>query len=290
MQEFDSTKKPFIRRFWWIGLVIILGLGVTWLLMAFVVHPNKNNKNENSTEKNINSNNKIIDGDKTSQDKPKFAWPSTTEKYITSVPVDLTQVQSISKYRSCAGHDRSGYTFAQVLEENRSMKHYFYPIPAYQGTLDKVKMFAPFDGTVSQLSLEKDKVGGRLNGGNGIDFSTIIDPNAVFGFGHIYFVKDFKVGDKVTAGELIGYAALGDKGMDFDIDLKAKEYYGINESSHEVLDSAFDHMTIEVLAEFAKYGVTTENTKISKEIRDTNPCNFADQQDDRTGSGWIQLK
>ena len=38
-----QPKKSFFRRFWWIGLVIILGLGVTWGIMNFVVHPKESN-------------------------------------------------------------------------------------------------------------------------------------------------------------------------------------------------------------------------------------------------------
>ncbi|OIP95425.1 hypothetical protein AUK40_06020 [Candidatus Wirthbacteria bacterium CG2_30_54_11] len=149
-----------------------------------------------------------------SEEKAEF--PSTTAKYITAVPVDLSQILAISKYRSCSGHDRPGYSFEGVLEQSRSMKHYLYPVPAFQGTTDQVKLFAPFDGQVASLSLEQDKVGGRPLNGNGITFSTPVDQLVGFQFGHVYFAREFRVGDRVTAGELIGYAALGDPGFDFD--------------------------------------------------------------------------
>jgi len=224
----------------------------------------------------------------------KTEWPSVNAKYITAVPLDLTQIKSFSKFRSCAGHDYPGYNFDQILETDRSMKHYIYPTAEFQGTLDKVKMLAPFDGTVSKFDLEKDKVGGRLKGGNAITFSTPVDEVVRFEFGHLYFVKDFKVGDEVKAGELVGYAALAEKENDFDIDLFSWIY--INGGETRAFDSAFSHMTDPVLAEFAKYGITPENTKISKEARDASPCNYtgpdknqSSQGTGRTGDDWIQL-
>ena len=42
-----QPKKSFFRRFWWIGLVIILGLGVTWGIMNFVVHPKGSDSGDN---------------------------------------------------------------------------------------------------------------------------------------------------------------------------------------------------------------------------------------------------
>lgn len=263
----NKPKKSFIWRFWWIGLifvVIIIGL-VTFMAMS-----------------------------KKSQ---KFAWPSTSAKYITAMPVDLAQIEDISKYRSCAGHDRSGYSFDKTLETERSMKHYLYPVKAFQGTIDKVKVFAPFDGTVSRIDLEKDNPYAREKSGNGITFTTPMDPNAAFSYGHIYFVKEFKVGDNVTAGELVGYAALGNVGDSFDIDLTAKEWVqGHGKPNTEVLGSAFDHMTDSVLAEFAKYGITTQNMIDTKEYRDAHPCNYQGEDKNNSplgqmpGEGWITLK
>ncbi|MDO8591402.1 MAG: hypothetical protein Q7R60_00555, partial [bacterium] len=156
--------------------------------------------------------------------------------------------------------------------------------PAYQGTLDKVKMFAPFDGTVSKIDPESEQIGQpgkRPQTGNGITFSTPIDKYVGFQFAHIYFVKDFKVGDKIEAGELIGYAALGDKGNDFDIVLEGTVW---TDDKQPIFGSAFDHMSDKVLAEFASYGVTPDNTKFSKEYRDAHPCNYGTSA---AAQGWI---
>ncbi|MDP1711359.1 MAG: hypothetical protein Q8K86_02740 [Candidatus Nanopelagicaceae bacterium] len=227
--------------------------------------------------------NKTPDGGKLSD------WPSADARYISVLPVDLTQIASISKYRSCSGHNRDGYTFDQVLETNRSLKHYFYPVAQFQGTSDKVKMFAPFDGTVASINLEANKVGGRPMNGNGIGLATLIDKAVLFQFGHIYFARAFKVGDSVKAGELIGYAALGEKEFDFDLDLLGTRPA---KDGKEILGSVFDHMTSSVLAALASVGVTPLNTKETKAFRDQNPCDFSGQgqRDDRASTvNWVQL-
>lgn len=204
----------------------------------------------------------------------QFKWPKENAIYITAVPIDLEQIQSISKYRSCAGHIRDGYNFKGELENDRSMKHYFLPIPDLQGTLDQVALYAPFDGEINKIDYEKDKViPERPNNGGGLHFISEIDPNAEVIYGHIYTVKDYKIGNQVKAGELVGYAALGQKGNDFDIDLSTPGGTGAYKG-REVLGSIFDHMTPKVLAAFAKYDITPENTKFTKEYRDANPCNF----------------
>lgn len=215
------------------------------------------------------------------------SWPNPDAKYITAVPVDLNQINSISKYASCSGHNRDGYTFDKTLVSNLSLKHYWYPIASLQGTTDKVKVFAPFDGTVSVIQLEADKGGlGRPQNGNGLGLSTSIDKNVVFSFGHIYFTKQYKLGDKVKAGDLLGFASMSDPGFDFDIDLVGKSR-AVNNS--EILGSIFDHMTKEVLATFAEHGITQSDMKISLAERQSHPCDFS-AGTGRTTADWVALK
>ncbi|MBC7463513.1 MAG: hypothetical protein H7227_04540 [Actinobacteria bacterium] len=235
---------------------------------------------------------KISTGDSNPQNKldPKvqsFAWPSPDAKYITAVPVDLDQINSISKYASCSGHNRDGYTFDKILVTNLSLKHYWYPITTFQGTLDKVKVFAPFNGTVSTIQLEADKGGlGRPKNGNGLGLSTSEDKNVIFSFGHIYFSKKLKIGDSVKAGELLGYAALSDPNFDFDIDLEGKTHAP---NGAEILGSIFDHMTKKVLDTFVAHSITPEEMKIPLAQRQSNPCDY-NAGKGRTTSDWVALK
>src|SRR5437868_5023633 len=71
-----------------------------------------------------------------------------TVNFVTAAPLDMTQMESISKFRSCSGHDYSGHNIAGEVETGRSMKHYASPLHEFRGTEDKVKVFAPFDGKI----------------------------------------------------------------------------------------------------------------------------------------------
>ena len=278
----DDNRKPISKRVWLLSIIPVVVFGLIIVILKFT------DKQQDSIQENQwTQDNKISENTKT------FQWPSTTAIYIIALPVDLTQIQSISKYRSCAGHNRDGYNFDRVLETDRSMKHYFYPIPEFQGTLDTVKIFSPTDGEIIYIDYEKDKVGGRPHNGGGLHISPVMDKNAAIVLGHINTVKDYKVGDIVKAGELVGYASLGEVGFDFDVDLSTPggtdAYNG-----REILGSIFDHMTPEVLAEFAKYGVTAENSIVTKAYRDAHPCNYNDDSKQNLGvrgnpDSWIEL-
>lgn len=223
--------------------------------------------------------------EETLRNSQNYLQPDPNAKYITAVPVDLSQIQSFSKFRSCAGHDFSSFNFDGAKETDRSMKNYFFPIPEFQGTVDKVRVFAPFDGAVAKIILENEKIIYSPGLGHIIEFSNSIDPCSRFGFDHIFFSRDFKVGDKIKAGELIGYASLKDKGYDFDIVLSG--------SDQKYFDSMFDHMTESVLAEFSKYNITPENAKWEKEYRDSHPCNYevdGGKTDNRLNDDWVKLR
>lgn len=291
MAEAIAPQKSIFRRFWWVGIIIIIL--VVYLLKVLGRGPHSTNGPDTSPTEITATEPKTTKPDISQASiNSDEGWPSKDAKYITAVPLDLTQIESMSKYRSCSGHDNSGYSFEKILETKRSMKHYVYPVPAYQGTLDKVKMFAPFDGTVSKIDAESDQIGQpgkRPRTGNGITFSTLVDKNVGFLFGHIYFTRDFKVGDTIKAGELVGYAALGDKGNDFDIALEGRVW---TDDKQPILGSAFDHMTDSVLAEFAKYGITPDNTKVTKEYRDSHPCDYTSgtSAQGRGSADWVTLK
>src|SRR3989338_5740882 len=241
MDTLIENKKSFFKRFWWI--FIILGIGLAVFAFAAI----KGYLHDLELEKMQNTDNQNKEKYKQKGMEPPFGWPSVDAKYITAVPLDLTQIKSISKYRSCAGHDRAGYSFEKTYETDRSMKHYIYPVQEFQGTTNKVKMFAPFDGTINSIQIVNDE-----------------DPAITY----IYYIRE-------------------------------------NGTQIEVLGSIFDHMTDPVLVEFAKYGLTPENTKFSKEYRDANTCGYGadkygstacrEDSEDKDGAGrnndcWVQLE
>lgn len=201
---------------------------------------------------------------------------SKDDIFITASPVDLTQIQKISPLRSCMGHDYSGLNISGEKEDTRSMKHYVQPLQEYNGTSNKVKIYAPFDGTVGRVQENQDQLRAQdpRFGGVGIAFYPDSSKLWTMEYGHVYPFSSLKIGSKVKAGELIGYAYIMENGSCFDLALWLDKEGArtFRDDGTQILDSMLNHMTPEVLAEFGKYGVGKENLIVSKEFRDTRPC------------------
>lgn len=105
----------------------------------------------------------------------------------------------------------------------------------------------------------------------------------MFSVTHVKPKKGLKMGDKVKAGELIGYGTFlvnepGFPGFDvvygtMSIPPKKVDNWP---SPYGDLDSIFNHMSTQVLAQYEQRGVTPENIVLSKEERDKDPCIYRD--------------
>lgn len=282
-----EPQKQILQRYWWALLIPFV------IIVYFVIQKNADDNNANNpAQSNGNYTVGNPQGTNSQQqatnDNAPPPWPSTDAQYITAVPLDLSQIERISKFRSCAGHDFSGSGFDHVVETNRSMKHYAYPVSQFQGTVDAVKLYAPFDGEVTRVVMDDSTPGKRPRTGNAIAFGTPIDPNVEFEFSHLYFTEDFKIGDPVTAGQLVGHAALGEPGFDFDLVLTGKK----DVTNQSVFGSFFDHMNDTVRTSFAEYGIAPEEMSFSKAYRDADPCNFENPDSAHTGrdnEDWVVL-
>jgi hypothetical protein len=189
--------------------------------------------------------------------------PSTadkTAKFVTASPLDPEQIASISKFRSCSGHDYSGKDVDGVVETERSMKNYAIPIKSLEGTKGQVKIYAPFDAVVINNSEGKK--------GDNLDLSPTAAPGWVYELGHISSDKNLPEGTKVKAGDLIGYY---DENGAFDLQF----WYGGKQTVNTLqgyFDSLFAHMTPELEKQLDAYGLTPANLIVSKESRDAEPC------------------
>lgn len=188
---------------------------------------------------------------------------------LTALPVDLSQIAEISKFRSCNGHDFSGYDTDGQLETTRSMKHYFGPISSLAGATGQVKVYAPIDGTINRMDPEQSRRGTQLwIGANEYSWNVILfhlDPTA-----------GISVGTQVKAGQLVGYANLTNA---FNFDIAYQRPHPNAQAWDE--DSIFNHMSPSVSAAFAAHGVNTSNVIVSKAARDASPCvDFRDHGDD----------
>ena len=202
-----------------------------------------------------------------------FAQAVTDEeaarRFIVANPLDLSQIESFSKYRSCMGHDyRAPGLDGEKEATPRSMKHYIRVRPQFRGTIDKVSAFAPFDGIVSVIDDDE--------GGPG-DQQIWLTPDVIgprqwqFVFFHMNLKPGLKKGSAVKAGELIGAASMRrgpDQATDnFDIAVK------FTRPLHRpAIDAPFNHAAQNVLDEYKKYGITPESLVISEQERDAVAC------------------
>jgi hypothetical protein len=241
-QEITKSDKSFFRRFWWVIFIVL-----TSLIIGII----------------IEKNNKPIEVANT--------FPNPNAILITANPFDLSQVAYFSKFRSCWGHELPGKNFQGQDEAGSSMRHYVGFLSSLNNTNDKIKLFAPFDGFFFDIVPPRT----TFKGNEDASFTVVspLDPNVGFKISGANMLPGFKKGDKVKAGQLLGYAVVHDSDIDAD-------YQGVdNQPGNEramvwIFDSMFNHMTPEVLAEYKKYGLTKEKVIIDKEWRDNNSCNF----------------
>ncbi len=211
--------------------------------------------------------------------KDQIVNPQSTDIFITSNFVDLSQIQSIAKFRSCHGHDVFSTDFNGDSEPLSAMKMYFRPIDSLQGTNNKVKVFAPFDGEIVQVDPTDTSRGRhyviRREPFNGW-YMTI--------FHQTFSDADLHVGTRVKAGQFLSYATTNDIGHDFDIALQRftnenAQYNGVPSNYNyqtailRNLEPIFPHMTEGVLAQWEARGVAlADDTIVSKAYREANPC------------------
>lgn len=211
-----------------------------------------------------------------------FSYPVTqkeiAQRFITANPVDLSQIEAFSQYRSCAGHDHRHPTVQTGTFEKtpRSMKHYIAVKPEFRGTVDKVVAFAPFDGEISNIDNDR--------GGPG-DQQIWLTPDSdnpasprqwQFIFFHISLDPSLREGSRLTAGQRIGSANLarGPERATGNFDMAM----GFTRPLHQPAgDEVFTHMMPPVLAEYAKYDITPERLVIAEEYRDAHDCPLLSQ-------------
>ncbi len=196
--------------------------------------------------------------------KAKDLSNSKKINFVTSAPFDISQIQSVSKFRSCSGHDYSGLDINGVNETNRSMKNYAVPLQKFNGTSDKVKVIAPFDATV--LNNSPGKMGDNL------DLVPTQAPGFIYELGHITSLKTLTKGTTVKSGQLIGYYTVEQGGSSFDLQL----WFGgtnrtVNTTSGE-FDSLFAHLSPDLAKQLSLHGLTSSDLIISKADRDASPC------------------
>ena len=207
--------------------------------------------------------------------------------------VDLNKVSRISKFRSCAGHTTVP---KDGREMKRNMKHYIGLYPEYQKE-NFVEIYAPYDGYIALILNEEIWIAPERK-----SLLSILPINLwMFSVEHVKPREGMRIGNKVKAGEVIGYGTflMSEPGYaTFDavygtMSIPPKKVDNYN-SPFGDLDSIFNHMSEEVIAEYEQKGVTRENIIVSKEERDNDPCVYRDGGpyfgDKVASNEWVELK
>ena len=224
-----------------------------------------------------------------------FSNQNVPPPQITANFVNLDKVEKISRFRSCTGHV---VVPQNEKESKRNMKHYLWEKEENRGADKVVEIYAPFDGYITLIFSLNDNeqelwISPRRMFAN-------IPPVGMWSFSveHIKVKDGLKTGDRVKAGELVGFTGFLDGYYSFDaiygkIGLPPKKIDNWL-SPFADLDSVFNHMSDEVFAQFQQKGVVSKKQVIiSKEERDQNPCDYRGERPElmevNSDNSWVEL-
>jgi hypothetical protein len=222
-------------------------------------------------------------------------WPAGTPfpKFIQAHYINLNYIDSVSKFRSGAGHNYSD----EYEAPNRSMKHYFTPLSQYRegnGTNLDVKIYAPVSGTISDIFHESY----QLSNGEYAGYQLHIIPDGYSAFVvrifHVNYLSGLTIGTHVNAGQWLGYADMREA---YSSDLAVECIYAappVYPVGSPYLDrgikdlSAFEVMTDTIFRQYQARGIgNRDDVIISKEYRDANPVTNWGMYDP---FDWVKLK
>lgn len=193
------------------------------------------------------------------------------DEIITTNAINPSDIQKISKFRSCCGHDYSGGD-----ESNRSMKHYFTPLSSFGISNTSLPVHAPFDGEITSIHAESHRIDCfNDTQGSQIEIVPYARPDLKI---KLFHMNPLVSKGRVKSGDLIAYADLrtcdgaGGTAMQGSFDISI-EHNGLKESY-------FDYASGSILDAWIARGIgTKDNAIISKSSRDQNQCTqFASTQ------------
>lgn len=164
---------------------------------------------------------------------------------ITTNYLNLANIESVSRFRSGAGHD-----FVDDFETCRSMKHYYN----FDGSLSfaakaAIPYYSPVDGEITALSVE--------GSGTTIHIQPTTAPYMYIEIFHVDLDPSLSVGSQVNAGDTIGsHFSYGADGGNSDIAVWVRRPNGYQ------LISQFEVMSNAVKNEFSLRGVADWSTDL----------------------------
>jgi hypothetical protein len=191
-------------------------------------------------------------------------------KFVRVNYIELDRITRISKFRSSIGHD-----YSDNFEHCRSMKHYFLPYDATDWST--IRLFSPVNGTVARFFEEW--------AGTQVWIQSQEYPDFEFRIFHIHLKDSLKVGQSLSAGQLLG-THIGNQTMS-DIAV-----YIVMPTGRKLI-SYFDVMTDSLFQAYQARGLGSRSDAIiTKEARDADPLT-CEGETFVSGSGlledWVYL-
>ncbi len=188
-------------------------------------------------------------------------------RFAPSNYIELSKIQTISRFRSGIGHD-----YSDDFESCRSMKHYFIP----KSNVDRasIQIFSPVGGTVFQMQPEQSP-----NSGIQIWIKSSEYPAFYFVIFHVNPLAGVSPGAAVTAGQNLGTHINSDVVLYSDIAVRVDTPAGLK------LVSYFDVMTDPLFSAYQSRGVSNRGAFIiTREARDADPLTCAGEAFLNSGS------
>jgi len=206
-------------------------------------------------------------------------------KFVERDFTQLSKVERISKFRSGVGHD-----YSDGFESCRSMKHY-YSVYGSDRLNNTVEVYSPVSGEI--VSITNDGHGASIGLNNKqVQIRPDKQPAFIIRIFHCDLASSaVAAGQKVKAGELLGYARLfyddlPEYADSFDIAVFVNTPEGVRLVSYfEILeDAVFD-------AYVARGAASRQDFIISKEARDADPLQCVGEQfvDGGHLENWVSL-
>lgn len=211
---------------------------------------------------------------------------------LTVAPVEVTEIASVSRFRSCTAGDFSGRSAdrARTVERDRTMLHRL-TLGTTFGEGREIAVVAPADGVITRAKTFQEPDDVAL--GNGVTYlgnvaaevELTISRAAPLGqwvvrFDRVYPTVD--VGDHVSAGEVIGFVPPTDwanvqpavEGASsspvwFDVVMAWEPYIPL---TGEHFASFVRYLSPEVQAAWVRVGLDPAKAEIPRVERDATPC------------------
>lgn len=190
-------------------------------------------------------------------------------RFVETDYIESSKIDSISTFRSAVGHD-----YSDDFESCRSMKHYFKPRD--QVDWSAVKVCSPVAGVVFRT--EDEWAGAR------VEIEAAQCPAFGFVLFHVKLLKPLRAGDKVAAGQWLGFHVGRQTYSDLAVSIRTPK--------GRMLVSYFTVMSDALFDTYRQRGLASRaDAIISKKSRDADPLTC--RQGNFTSRGqrqnWINM-